>query len=151
MPTSLAAQLAQAVSLNAPLLSEAARKKHRGTSYLFTSSSAQTEDIESIHALALNALGQLRLIYPAFRDIDSPNNENYQVLFSSKAKETDRTLLAKDEAKTVDDAVKHCLRILGPCLLDSAAGKVIEWLVRRFRCVTMLSLYTFTDLSGSTE
>ncbi|KLO17716.1 hypothetical protein SCHPADRAFT_845947 [Schizopora paradoxa] len=133
MPTSLAAQLAQAVSLNAPLLSESARKKHRGTSYLFTSTSAQTEDIESIHALAINALGQLRLIYPAFRDLDSTENEIYQLLFSSKAKETDRTLLSRDEAKALDDALKYCLRILGPCLQDSAAGKVIEWLVRRFR------------------
>lgn len=138
MPTSLAAQLAKAVSLNAPLLSESARKKHRGTSYLFSSTSAQTEDIESVHALALNALAQLRLIYPAFRDFDSPTNEHYQLLFSQKAKETDRTLLAKDDAKAVDDALKLFLRILGPCLLDSAAGKVVEWLVRRFRCAVIL-------------
>ncbi len=114
-------------------MTRAGESQRAGTTYLFTSSYAQTDDVESIHALALNALGQLRLIYPVFRDLDSPSNEYYQLLFSPRAKETDRTLLGKDEAKAVDDALKHCLRILGPCLLDSAAGKVVEWLVRRFR------------------
>ena len=133
MPSSLATQLAQAVSLNVPLLSESQRKKHRAVSYLF--SSAESEDLDSIHALALNAVGQLRLTNTAFRYLDSSENVHYQRIFSQRAKETDRTLLSREDAKQLDGAIRHCLRILGPCLLETPAGKIIEWLVRRFRCV----------------
>ncbi|KAI5117129.1 hypothetical protein M0805_007713 [Coniferiporia weirii] len=134
MPSILAAQLAKSVSLNAPLLSETGRKKHfASSSYLFSSSTkGQIDDLDSIHALAINALTQLRRIYPSLAVFDDYARA-YQVLFSQKAKETDRTLLAKDELSEVNDALKSLLRALGCCLLEGTAGRVIEWLVRRFR------------------
>ncbi|THH02630.1 hypothetical protein EW145_g6726 [Phellinidium pouzarii] len=134
MPSTLAAQLAKNVSLNAPLLSETARKKHfASSSYLFSSSTkSQIDDLDTIHALAINALSQLRCVYPslgAFNDYA----QVYRCLFSQKAKETDRTLLGRDELNDVNEALRECLRALGCCLLEGTAGRVLEWLVRRFR------------------
>lgn len=139
MPSSLAAQLARSVSLNAPLLAESTRKKHvASSSYLFASSAAtanlQLEDLDSIHALATNALAQLKQLHPAFVAFDD-DSRVYQQVFSHRAKETDRTLLGREEVQALDDALRTILRCLGPCLMESVAGKVLEWLVRRFRCV----------------
>ena len=134
MPSSLATQLAKGASLNAPLLSEAQRKKHfASSSYLIsTSTKAQIDDLDSIHALAESALVQLRLSFPE-NDTFSPSSHVYRTLFSQRARDTDRTLLTKDGQAEVDAAIQSCLRSLGPCLLEDQAGRVIEWLVRRFR------------------
>ena len=146
MPSSLATQLARSVSLNAPLLSDSARKKHAATSsYLFSSSTnAQTEDLDSIHALAVNATAQLRLRYKdlAQNTVFEPQALPGALLFSAAAKETDRTLLTRDQARALDEALSRCLLALGPCLLDPVSGRVIEWLVRRFRCVLFSPLAT---------
>ncbi|KAH8112066.1 hypothetical protein DFH11DRAFT_1788270 [Phellopilus nigrolimitatus] len=134
MPSSLAAQLAKGVSLNAPLLSETARKKHfASSSYLFSSSTkGQIDDLDSIYALAANALAQLRLIYPSFAAFND-SSQVHRSLFSQRAKDTDRTLLANEELKELNDAIRACLMALGPCLLEEPAGRILEWLVRRFR------------------
>ncbi|EJD05052.1 uncharacterized protein FOMMEDRAFT_105292 [Fomitiporia mediterranea MF3/22] len=134
MPTALASQLAKGVSLNAPLLSETARKKHfASSSYLFSASTkGQIDDLDSIHALVLNALAQLRHIYPSVAAFDEQSQE-YRLLFSQRARETDRTLLAKDDLAELNAALKSCLSALGTCLMENTAGRIIEWLVRRFR------------------
>ena len=134
MPSALASQLAKNVSLNAPLLSETARKKHfASSSYLFSASTkGQIDDLDTIHALVLNALSQLRLVYPPIAAFDEPSVV-YRTLFSHRARETDRTLLGKDDLAELNASIKACLAAMGCCLLENAAGRVLEWLVRRFR------------------
>ncbi|KAL5520451.1 hypothetical protein ACEPAG_9675 [Sanghuangporus baumii] len=134
MPSSLATQLAKGVSPNASLLSETARKKHfASSSYLFSSSTkGQIDDLDTIHALAINALSQLRQIHPSISAFDEQSLV-YRALFSHRAKETDRTLLAKEELAELDATIKACLAAIGPCLLENTSGRVLEWLVRRFR------------------
>lgn len=134
MPTSLASQLAKSASLNAPLLSETARKKHfASSSYLFSANAkGQIDDLDSIFALAINSLAQLKQIYASIAIYDEQSTV-YQSLFSQKARETDRTLLGREEAEEVNAAIASLMRALGPCLLEVTAGRVIEWLVRRFR------------------
>ncbi|KAL5525140.1 UTP10 [Sanghuangporus sanghuang] len=134
MPSSLATQLAKGVSLNAPLLSETARKKHfASSSYLFSpSTKGQIDDLDTIHALALNALSQLRQIHSSLSAFDEQSLV-YRALFSHRAKETDRTLLAREDLAELDASIKTCLAAIGPCLLDNTAGRVLEWLIRRFR------------------
>ena len=134
MPTSLASQLAKSTSLNAPLLSETARKKHfASSSYLFSANAkGQIDDLDSIFALAGNALAQLKQIYPSVAVFDE-DSDVHQRLFSQRARETDRTLLGREEAEEVNKAIASFMRALGPCLLETTAGRVIEWLVRRFR------------------
>ncbi|KAF9468309.1 hypothetical protein BDZ94DRAFT_1246474 [Collybia nuda] len=123
--SSLAAQLAQNASLNTVLLVDRSRRK-AGESYLFTGREADQHDLESIHALGINGLLQLASLNAAFREIEDP-------LFSEHAKTTDRTLLSAETNTDLDKSIATCLALLGPYLMEIPSGKVIEWLVRRFR------------------
>ena len=125
MPSSLAAQLAQTASLNSALLVARARRKPT-QSYLFTRHEADKHDLDSIHAFALNAFIQLRQWNPAIQRYES-------ALFSDAAKGLDRTLLPADEAKDLDGNISAFLPLLGKDLMEMPTGRVIEWLVRRFR------------------
>ncbi|KII90106.1 hypothetical protein PLICRDRAFT_686024 [Plicaturopsis crispa FD-325 SS-3] len=125
MVSSLAAQLAQGASLNASLLVDKSRRKP-GESYLFTGKEADQHDLESIYALGVNGLLQLKSIDPSLGD-----HEN--TLFSDSAKSIDRTLQATDANVELDRHIAALLQALGPHLMDAPTGKVLEWLVRRFR------------------
>lgn len=125
--SSLAAQLAHSASLNTSLLVDRSRRK-AGESYLFTGREADQHDLESIHALGINGLLQLALLNPALRELEDQ-------LFSEYAKTTDRTLLSAEANAELDKSIATCLALLGPYLMETPTGKVLEWLVRRFRCV----------------
>lgn len=135
MPSLLASQLSQGISLNAPLLSETARRKHfSSSSYLFSSlSKSQIDDLDAIHALSINALEHLKHIYPSVLAISDKNSHTFRLVFSSRARETDRTLITPEELTELNAALKQCMQALGPCLMEGHTGRIIEWLVRRFR------------------
>jgi len=136
MSSSLAAQLAQNASLNAALLSTTRRKPTE--SYLFPASQAATHDLESIHFLASNAFLQLKSVQPLCRKYENP-------LFSDAVKDVDRTLLSKDKNEELDRHLQGLLRLLGPWLMEGMVGKILEWLVRRFRCVAEFSVHSPPD------
>ncbi|KAH8833345.1 armadillo-type protein [Flagelloscypha sp. PMI_526] len=125
MASSLALQLAQNASLNSALLTDRS-KKRAPESYLFSAKDADAYDLESILALATNALLQLALLNPDFSPFEN-------TLFSRASKGTDRTLLAKDANKQLDKSIGKFLSLLGPYVMEPPAGKVLEWLVRRYR------------------
>ncbi|EMD35136.1 hypothetical protein CERSUDRAFT_107124 [Gelatoporia subvermispora B] len=125
MPSSLAAQLAQGASLNAALLTDRSRRKPT-ESYLFSAKEARQHDIDSLYALGVNGFLQLKSLNPALRDYE-------HVFFSDAAKAMDRTLQPTEANAHLDRALVSFLPLLGPYLMDAPTGKVIEWLVRRFR------------------
>ncbi|KAK7055439.1 U3 small nucleolar RNA-associated protein 10 [Favolaschia claudopus] len=125
MVSSLAAQLAKGASLNTTLLVDRSRRK-TAESYLFTGREADQHDLDSIHALGANGFLQLTSLNNAFQDFEEP-------LFSSGARETDRILLAEEAIAQLDLAISGFLALLGPYLMEAPTGKVLEWLVRRFR------------------
>jgi U3 small nucleolar RNA-associated protein 10 len=125
MTSSLAAQLAQGASVNSTLLVDRSKRKY-AESYLFTGKEADHHDLYSVHALALNGFTHLRSVNPTFRTFE-------QTLFSDAAKGIDRTLLTKERAEELSLTIGRFLRALGPYLLDAPSGKILEWLVRRFR------------------
>lgn len=125
MTSSLAAQLAQGASLNSALLVDRSKRKY-AESYLFTGKEANHHDLHSVHALALNGFTHLNSINPTFKTFE-------QALFSDAAKTVDRTLLTKDKAEELSLTIGKCLRSLGPYLLDAPCGKILEWLIRRYR------------------
>lgn len=141
MPSSLATQLAQSVSLNSAILVDRARRKPT-RSYLFTEREADKHDLESIHALALNAFIQLRRWNPALQSYENS-------LFSDAAKGIDRTLLPLEEAKELDRKISGFLPLLGNDLMEMPTGRVLEWLVRRFRCVLLALLQSVEALKKS--
>ena len=124
--SSLAAQLTHNASLNASLLSTSRRKPTE--SYLFPPSQASTHDLESIHFLAANAFLQLKSVQPACRKYEA-------ALFSDAIKDLDRTLLNKDSADELNENLAAFMRLLGPWVMEGMVGKILEWLVRRFRYV----------------
>ncbi|CDO68791.1 hypothetical protein BN946_scf184989.g57 [Trametes cinnabarina] len=126
MVSSLAEQLAKSVSLNANLLNEKARKQTQSESYLFAPKEARQHDIESLHAVGANGFLQLKALQPAVAPFE-------QSLFSDAAKSLDRTLQPAEQNAKLDATISAFLPLLGPFLLDSPTGKVLEWLVRRFR------------------
>ena len=125
MASSLATQLAQNASLNASLLVDRSRRKPT-QSYLFSSREADQHDLDAIHALASNAFFRLRTVEPVLSDYED-------ALFSEAAKATDRTLQNAELNAKLDESLNSFLPLLGPYLLESPTGKIIEWLVRRFR------------------
>ena len=125
MASALAQQLAQTASLNSALLVDRSRRQPTA-SYLFTAREADHHDLESIHALAVNAFVRLRTVEPALSVYED-------ALFSDAAKATDRTLQNAEANARLNANLNSFLPLLGPYLMESPTGKIIEWLVRRFR------------------
>ncbi|KAI0311668.1 hypothetical protein OF83DRAFT_1068421 [Amylostereum chailletii] len=125
MTTSLAAQLAQGASFNSSLLVERTRRKPT-ESYLFTGREADQHDLESLYALASNAFIQLKQVNPGLASFED-------AFFSDAAKGVDRTMLAGEATKGLDARLKDFLPLLGKHLMEGPTGRVLEWLVRRFR------------------
>ncbi|KAJ3898549.1 armadillo-type protein [Lentinula edodes] len=130
MPTALASQLASQASQNAQILLDRSRTrgKHASVeSYLFANGRDASEyDLDSIFALGRSGFEALATLNPRL----SIYEEN---LFSYHARNVDRTLLAAEAVRELDMALEGCLQELGAYLLEGAASKVLEWLVRRFR------------------
>ncbi|KAI8990419.1 armadillo-type protein [Trametes punicea] len=126
MVSSLSEQLARSASVNANILDEKARKQTQSESYLFSPKEARQHDLESIHALGVNGFLQLKSLQPAIAPFE-------QQLFSDAAKSLDRTLQTEEQNKKLNATISAFLPLLGPFLLDSPTGKILEWLVRRFR------------------
>ncbi|KAL1725845.1 hypothetical protein EV714DRAFT_255460 [Schizophyllum commune] len=125
MTSSLAAQLAANASLNANLLVDRSKRKPT-QSYLFTGRDADNYDLDSIHALAVNGFRQLTALTSKLRKYED-------AILSPAAKATDRTLLSAEADTRLNESLKGVMTLLGEHLLTAPAGKVIEWLVRRFR------------------
>ncbi|THU93396.1 hypothetical protein K435DRAFT_779869 [Dendrothele bispora CBS 962.96] len=125
MVSSLATQLTQNASLNSSFLVDRSRRK-ASESYLFTGREADQHDLESIYALGYNGFLQLLSVDEAFAEYE-------EALFSSTAKGTDRTLLSAEANSELHASISSFLFVLGPYLLEAPAGKILEWLVRRFR------------------
>jgi U3 small nucleolar RNA-associated protein 10 len=127
MPSSLAAQLAQGASLNAAFLIDRTRRKAI-ESYLFTGREAAQHDLDTIHALAVNGLLQLRSLDRRLASFE-------ESLFSSAARDMDRTLQTAEDNAKLNTTIEEFLGFLGPFILEAPTGKILEWLVRRFRYV----------------
>jgi U3 small nucleolar RNA-associated protein 10 len=126
MVSSLAAQLASGASLNAAFLTERGRRGPT-KSYLFApGAAADAHNLPALRELGASALAQLSLRDPRFSGFE-------ESLFSDRAGGTDRTLLSHDAAAALSSDIEAFLVLLGPWIMEPAAGRALEWLVRRFR------------------
>ncbi|KAH6904492.1 hypothetical protein BKA70DRAFT_1373519 [Coprinopsis sp. MPI-PUGE-AT-0042] len=115
----------QNASLNAALYVDRSRRKAT-PSYLFTGRGADEYDLETIYSIGVNSFLHLASIFPPL--------ETYEdALFSERAKNTDRTLLSPDAIAELDKALEEFLVLLGPYLMEAPTGRVLEFLVKRFR------------------
>ncbi|KIY47627.1 hypothetical protein FISHEDRAFT_74431 [Fistulina hepatica ATCC 64428] len=109
--SSLALQLSADASVNGALLSH----RHAHPSYLF--GPRDEYDLDSVRALAINGARALGVRSPLLDGQD----------------DTDRTLLTAHDNATIDAHVAALLPRLQLHLLTPPAGRILEWLVRRFR------------------
>ena len=126
--STLAQQLGvlQSSSLNAQrLLSTTSRAQ---PSYLFEPKRAAELSLADVHALGHNGLLALAQSHPSLAALEP-------TLFSERAKQTDRTTLSRGQNDELDGTIKAALDALAPHILSRPCGQVLEWLVRRFRCV----------------
>lgn len=129
--SSLAAQLASIASLDSSRL-KAAKQSATAPSYLFTPTEAAQHDLETIHSLGINGLEELRQLDPSLDVFEDD-------VFGEAAKQADRLLLPLSENQRLGATLDVFLGRLSRHIPLRAAAKVIEWLVRRFRCVRCLA------------
>lgn len=124
MASTLQQQLARIGTLDADRLSAASAKAR--ASYLFPPRQAASLSNNDIHSLAYNGFLSLLGEDARLERFETP-------LFGEKAKSSDRTLLTKDENDKLDRTLGAVMRMLGKSVLVKNSGKVLEWLIRRFR------------------
>ncbi|KAG8879331.1 snoRNA-binding rRNA-processing protein utp10 [Tulasnella sp. 331] len=126
MASALATQLAQGTSLNADLLRNTRKQRHYGFTYLFSSEEAAQHDLDSIYALGQNG-------FAALCALDTTLEELGRDLFSNAARVADRTVVSPDQLAALQGTLAKFMTRMSMYLMEPPAGKVIEWLVRRFR------------------
>ncbi|KAI0226302.1 snoRNA-binding rRNA-processing protein utp10 [Massospora cicadina] len=95
-------------------------------SFIFEAKEAADQDLATIYQLGVegfNSLVQLDARFESFRG----------ALFSDASRAADRITFTQVENDSLDRSIERFLTLLAPYFLVSAAGKAIEWLVRRFR------------------
>lgn len=125
--SSLAAQLQARQTVDSARLSSTRALKNV-PSFIYTPRYAASLSTADLHAVAANAWDQLAALDPFF-------GLHFKEILGEQAKSLDRTGLTKEENDKVGRSVDKVLRALGKHMLLKPAGVVLEWLVRRFRCV----------------
>ncbi|KAG8937752.1 snoRNA-binding rRNA-processing protein utp10, partial [Tulasnella sp. 419] len=126
MVSSLAAQLLQQASVNSEVLNSQSRRRHYAYSFLFSEQEAGQHDLDSIYGLGHNG-------YVALSALDPSITKSGDVLFSEAARSLDRTVIPFKEATELKTNIARFLRRISRHFLLNPTGKIIEWLVRRFR------------------
>lgn len=127
--SALASQLANigsASSLDASRLTSSTSKSR--ASFLFSSRQAASLSNSEIHALGYN--GFLALLS---EDRSGKLARFETPLFGERAKTTDRALLTLEEDAKLDRIIAGMLRAISSRFLVKNTGKILEWLIRRFR------------------
>ncbi|KAI8974658.1 hypothetical protein BDB01DRAFT_853710 [Pilobolus umbonatus] len=94
-------------------------------SFLFTAREAADHDLETIYSIAYNGIMELSMIDDKFTAFE-------HTLFSESMKSVDRVLKTAEENKQLDTSIDAFLCQLSPYFLLKPAGKVLEYLIRRF-------------------
>ncbi|KAI8973417.1 hypothetical protein BDF20DRAFT_837366 [Mycotypha africana] len=105
-------------------VSEISRKAR--PSFLFTAREAADQDLETIYSIAYNGIMELVILDEKFAPFE-------KTLFSEQMKSVDRILQTKEENEKLDASINAFLSQLSPYFLLKPSGKVLEYLIRRFR------------------
>ncbi|KAK9703316.1 snoRNA-binding rRNA-processing protein utp10 [Basidiobolus ranarum] len=125
MASSLALQLQGIRTVDNPLGNDKFTSKFKA-SFLFDSRQAADYDLDTIFSLGINGLAELKQLNSHFAQFE-------KTLFSESIKSVDRVLQTKEDNEKLDASILAFLQQLSPYFLLKPAGKVLEWLIRRFR------------------
>lgn len=127
MASSLSSQLANIGHPDKDRLLASSSTSSSRPSFLFPARVAASLSNTDVHSLAYNGFLALLSTDARFERFEKP-------VFGEKAKGTDRSLLTKEENEKLDRTViAPLLRLLAKGFLLKSTGKVLEWLIRRFR------------------
>ncbi|RCI07051.1 HEAT repeat-containing protein 1 [Rhizopus stolonifer] len=121
---SLKQQLKKIGTLDLRNVSESSRKTR--PSFLFTPREAADQDLETIYSIAYNGIMELVILDDKFASFE-------KTLFSERMKSVDRVLQTKEENDKLNSSINAFLCQLSPYFLLKPSGKVLEYLIRRFR------------------
>ncbi|KAJ3372811.1 HEAT repeat-containing protein 1 [Allomyces arbusculus] len=127
MATTLQRQLA--ALQNPEFVAGQGKGRHAGKqrpSFLFDPKVAATYDLDTMYNIGCNGFAELVQIDDRFTQWETP-------LFSEAARDTDRVTMDQAFNKKLDKALHGMLVALSPHFLLKPVGKVLEWLIRRFR------------------
>ncbi|GAA5816136.1 hypothetical protein MFLAVUS_009661 [Mucor flavus] len=122
--SSLKQQLKKIGTLDLRNVSEVSRKTR--ASFLFSAREAADQDLETIYSIAYNGIMELAILDEKFSPFE-------KTLFSERMKSVDRVLQTKEENEKLDASIDAFLSQLSPYFLLKPSGKVLEYLIRRFR------------------
>ena len=105
---------------------------HVKASLLFHKKDAAKIELDAVYQLALGGLEVLKKNEPRLKPFEA-------TLFSPSAKEVSRELQTKEANARLDESVNTFLSLLAPFYLEKATHKVLEYLIRRYRCVFLPS------------
>ncbi|KAI8390372.1 hypothetical protein BD560DRAFT_362243 [Blakeslea trispora] len=122
--SSLKQQLKKIGTVDLRNVSEVSRKTR--ASFLFSAREAADQDLETIYSIAYNGIMELVILDEKFSVFE-------KTLFSESMKSVDRVLQSKEENEKLDASINSFLSQLSPYFLLKPSGKVLEYLIRRFR------------------
>ena len=132
MTTALASQLAQIRAHSTNPLDLKAQKKAHSRSLLFEPDVAANQDFESLYQICYEGFQELCSLDSRFAGFANS-------IFSEQSKHEDRTQMTAAQNQRLDVVLEEFLHLVGSKLLLKPALKAVEWLVRRFRLVIILS------------
>eukprot|EP00833_Pecoramyces_ruminatium_P000810 jgi/Orpsp1_1/1174842/evm.model.c7180000051637.1 len=95
-------------------------------SYLFDNKVAADYDLDTIYSIGKSGLESLKQYEKRFANYE-------KTLFSLTMKNINRAQQTNSENEKLDESINMFLRLLSPHFLDNAAGKALEWLIRRYK------------------
>jgi len=95
-------------------------------SYLFDNKVAADYDLDTIYSIGKSGLESLKQYEKRFANYE-------KTLFSLTMKNINRAQQTNAENEKLDESINMFLRLLSPHFLDNAAGKALEWLIRRYK------------------
>jgi len=130
MASILASQLAEVAATSTNALNLKAQKAAHSKSLIFEPRVASSQSFDTLYIICHEGFQELCLLDGRFLEFQ-------QTLFSEQSQEEDRTLMTKDENAGLDKRLEAFLGLVGGRLRLNPAIKAVEWLVRRFRLVTI--------------
>lgn len=130
--TSLQKQLAVIASTSSHQLDLKAQKAAHGKSLLFDPKVAAAQDFNTIYQVCYEGFQELC-------SLDSRFLAFSRNIFSEQSKAEERTQMNAQENAELDTVLESFLGLVGARLLLKPGVKALEWLVRRFRCDSLLA------------
>jgi U3 small nucleolar RNA-associated protein 10 len=130
MASVLAAQLSKIAANSTNSLNLKAQKAAHAQSLIFEPRVAASQSFDTVYTLCHEGFQELCLLDGRFAEFQ-------RNLFSEQSQEEDRTQMTAGKNEELDKLLESFLGLVGARIRLNPAVKAVEWLVRRFRHVSV--------------